>query len=363
MADGYFERGEIYQIRSADSFGSEQGAFRPGVIVSNDAGNRVCPTVIIAYMTTKDHNDRLNVETYSSGRRSFILCNQIATIDKRRLCNRMGALTQAEMREVEDAMGEIFDLGYTDTAAIAEKDREIEARDALIAEKNAEIEALKRQLNAAKYDRENLETSYKVENAMWQGLYGKALDQLIEMKLTGDIQRRIEKPKVEEPVIEEPDDEGQPVVDDRVDINNCTITALKNLGFRVGLAKTIKERGPYTSVADLKKVPGMKATQFRIMEPKLKCVPIVEEPKQELVSAQPEPDPGYEVEGVAPVKVNINTASALEICNALGLSMTVCYSITGCRKRNGLYKSVSDLLDVPKFTAKHMEQFGPMMEV
>ena len=204
MADGYFERGEIYWVKMGSGIGAEMNVTRPGLVVSCQDVNNSSDTVLIVFLTTKPHRVEWNrVITYCTGRESWVLCDQIQTVDKSRLTKYIGAMPQPDLRMVEDALEQVFDLGYTDDGALKEKDREIEARDALIAEKNAEIEALKRQLNAAKYDRENLETSYKVENDMWQGLYGKALDQLIEMKLTGDIQRRIEKPKVEEPVIEE----------------------------------------------------------------------------------------------------------------------------------------------------------------
>jgi mRNA-degrading endonuclease toxin of MazEF toxin-antitoxin module len=76
--------------------------------------------------------------------------------------------------------------------------------------------------------------------------------------------------------------------------------------------------------------------------------PVVEDPVVE--------DPGYE-------RVNINTASAQEIHDATGLSITVCYGITGVRKREGLYKSVNDLLRVPRFSESHLEKYGAMMEV
>ena len=81
--------------------------------------------------------------------------------------------------------------------------------------------------------------------------------------------------------------------------------------------------------------------------------PAVEDP---VVEDQVVEDPGFE-------RVNINTASAQEIHDATGLSITVCYGITGVRKREGLYKSVNDLLRVPRFSESHLEKYGAMMEV
>jgi DNA uptake protein ComE-like DNA-binding protein len=62
-------------------------------------------------------------------------------------------------------------------------------------------------------------------------------------------------------------------------------------------------------------------------------------------------------------KININTASAEEIHTKTGLNKTVCFSITGCRKRDGNYRSVEDLANVPRFTEAHMKKYGPMFEV
>lgn len=366
MADGIFERGEVYWVMLGSGYPGEKGVARPAVIVSSDEVNRWSSCVTIAFLTTKCHNQRWEVFTDITGKDSWIMCNELMTYDKQRFGKCFGKLNSAEMYAVDSGLECVMDLGYADDEALKEKDREIEARDAVIAEKDAEIAAVKAAAAAVAAKVEGVELSYKVESAMWQKLYEKALDQLVDMKLTGDIQRKVEKPipvapvaPVAAPVVEEPVEK----IDERVDINRCTITALKKLGFSLAVAKKIVAGRPYNAVSDLKNGFGIKATHYRIMEPKLKCTPVIK-------SALVEPDPGYEVEETAVVpeepvakKVNINTASALEIHEKLGLSKTVCYSITGCRKRDGLYKSVQDLLNVPRFLPVHMEKYGAMMEV
>ena len=378
MANGYFERGEIYQVRTDDGFGCETGIFRPGLIVSADAGNKTSPTVLAAYLTTKDHRDRLNYETYATGRRSFVLCNQIITVDKRRLGNMMGVLNQTEMREVDDRLEEVFDLGYTDEEALKEKDREIENRDAVIAEKEKEIAELKTRIAAEVAKAESVEMSYKVENAMWQKLYEKALNQLVDMKYTNDLflkdhlGREDKKPvEKEAPVVEEaPVVNDPPVEDDRLDINRCTITALKNVGFSLAVARQITIRRPFTSVADLKGIPGLKASLFRVMEPKLRCVPIEEEPK-DVVVVKDEPDPGYEVDppqipeetDEEPKKINVNTASAKEIAEFLGISENQAMCITGKRKREGLFTSLEQIIHPKRFSAGTLEKYRDKLEI
>jgi mRNA interferase MazF len=357
MADGYFERGEVHWVKLNDAVGFEEGVGRPGVIVSANEENNVSSVVNILYTTTSRNrrNDPHSVFTRATlPRESWVLCNQIHTVDKSRLNGLKGKLTAEEMRAVDDELEKIFDLGYVDDTALKEKDREIEARDAVIVEKDAEIAALKAQIAANTAAQQSRDDGFTVEIAIWQRLYEKALAQVVDMKYTNDLflKNHMGRETVAEatPATPEPPKVvvAEPVNDasennDKVDVNHCTITALKKLGFSLPMAKLIVNRRPYKTVEDLKSVPGMKSTQYRIMEPKLCCTPMAAEPVR---------------------KVNINTATAADIHVHTGLSMAVCYSITGVRKREDrVYKSVDELLTVPRFTKHHLEKYGPMMEV
>ena len=128
MADGYFERGEVYQVRMDSGFGSEQGYFRPGLIVSNNQGNATSPTVNVAFLTTKVKPIGVNIEVGATGRQSWVLCNQIATVDKARLGSYMGILNSYEQAAVDEALETVFDLGYIDDKSIKEKEAEIADR-------------------------------------------------------------------------------------------------------------------------------------------------------------------------------------------------------------------------------------------
>lgn len=357
MANGYFERGEVYGIRMDSGFGSEQGYFRPGVIISNNHGNSTSPTVNVAFTTTKPKDIGITIEINATRQRSWVLCNQIATVDKSRIAQFMGVLSSKEMVEVDKALGEVFDLGYTDDTALKAKDKEIEARDFVIGEKDAEIAKLQEQLASEKAKHEDELSSYKIENAMWQRLYEKALNTVVDMKFAADMSRprvKVEQPESEvkqpEPP-KEPETPKPPVVEEseepKVDINHCTATRLKKLGFSLPMAKAIIGCRPFKDVDDLKRVPGLKTTMFRVVEPKLCCTPIVksvsavndpgheEEPKPTL-------DDGAELEAaVTAVKVNVNTATGGELIKKLGMYESMAYSITGYRNKNGKFATVA----------------------
>lgn len=387
MANGYFERGEVYWVKMGTGVGVEMNVTRPALIVSVNHLNNTTDTLLMVFLTTKEHKvswDR--VSTFATGRESWVLCDQIQTVDKSRLTKHLGTLNAAEMRQVDDCLEEVFDLGYADTAALAEKDREIEARDAVIAEKDDEIVRLKAQLEANMITQQSRDDGYRIEIAMWQRLYEKALNQVVDMKYTNDLFLKNHLGRAEQVIVDAPkspemppkspesppkNDDNTPVEENRLDINNCTITALKKLGFSMALAKTIVSRRPYKMVSDLKTVPGMKSTLYQIMEPKLCCTPVVK--KKKTVIALVEPDTGYEseetpvvVEAVATpeaVKVNVNTAKAEEISKVTGMNLVSCYAITGKRKREGLYTSLEQLVIPGRVSDKMLAKCRDKLEL
>ena len=101
-------RGEIYYADLSPSYGSEQGGLRPVLIVQNDVGNRHAPTTIIAPLTSRLTKKPLptHVEfttTYLKDT-SVALLEQIRTIDKSRLKQRMGWVSAEVMTEVDRAL-------------------------------------------------------------------------------------------------------------------------------------------------------------------------------------------------------------------------------------------------------------------
>ncbi|MBQ7491133.1 MAG: type II toxin-antitoxin system PemK/MazF family toxin [Clostridia bacterium] len=103
-------RGEIYYADLSPVVGSEQGGVRPVLIVQNDVGNRYSPTVIAAAITSQQNKTRLpthiELEARACGlsKDSIVLLEQMRTLDKRRLRDRMGCLDEKAMQRVDGAI-------------------------------------------------------------------------------------------------------------------------------------------------------------------------------------------------------------------------------------------------------------------
>ncbi len=110
------KRGEIYYADLSPVVGSEQGGVRPVLIVQNDVGNRYSPTVIAAAITSQRDKTELpthiRVTADGSGlaKDSIILLEQVRTIDKRRLKEKMGSLDGSSMDMVDRALSVSFGL-------------------------------------------------------------------------------------------------------------------------------------------------------------------------------------------------------------------------------------------------------------
>ena len=118
---GTVRRGDIYYADLSPVVGSEQGGMRPVLIVQNDIGNRYSPTVIAAAITSQTGKARLPTHITLQGtgcgltKDSVILLEQIRTIDKKRLRERMGKLDEDMMSRVDSAIAVSFGLGGAGT--------------------------------------------------------------------------------------------------------------------------------------------------------------------------------------------------------------------------------------------------------
>ena len=110
------KRGELYYADLSPVVGSEQGGIRPILIVQNDTGNKYSPTVIAAAVTSKLSKAKLptHIEICANEfglvKDSVILLEQIRTLDKRRLKERMGRLDEESMGRIDHALEVSFGL-------------------------------------------------------------------------------------------------------------------------------------------------------------------------------------------------------------------------------------------------------------
>lgn len=110
------KRGELYYADLSPVVGSEQGGIRPVLVVQNDVGNKYSPTVIAAAVTSKINKAKLpthielSSNLYGLAKDSVILLEQIRTLDKRRLKERIGELSDATMNRVDKAI--LISLGF-----------------------------------------------------------------------------------------------------------------------------------------------------------------------------------------------------------------------------------------------------------
>ena len=110
------KRGEIYYADLSPVVGSEQGGVRPVLIVQNDVGNRYSPTVIAAAITSQQSKTNLPTHIPIGGRDcglqkdSVVLLEQIRTIDKQRLKEKMGTIDENSMNRVDNAISISFGL-------------------------------------------------------------------------------------------------------------------------------------------------------------------------------------------------------------------------------------------------------------
>ena len=104
------KRGDVYFADLSPVVGSEQGGVRPVLVIQNDIGNRFSPTVIVAAITAQIQKAKLpthveiNASKYGFERDSVILLEQLRTIDKSRLTDKITQLDDVLMEEVDEAL-------------------------------------------------------------------------------------------------------------------------------------------------------------------------------------------------------------------------------------------------------------------
>ena len=112
------KRGDVFFADLSPVVGSEQGGFRPVLVIQNDIGNRFSPTVVVAAITAQIQKAKLPThveipaERYGLERDSVVLLEQIRTIDKQRLTDKIAHLDELMMKRVNDGLQ--ISLGLVD---------------------------------------------------------------------------------------------------------------------------------------------------------------------------------------------------------------------------------------------------------
>lgn len=103
------KRGEIYYAELNPVIGSEQGGNRPVLIISNDIGNKHSPTVIVAAITSKQTKHKIPTHCYLTNVEgmpadSIVLLEQLRTLDKKRLGERLTQLNESNMEAIDNSL-------------------------------------------------------------------------------------------------------------------------------------------------------------------------------------------------------------------------------------------------------------------
>ncbi|WP_066071490.1 type II toxin-antitoxin system PemK/MazF family toxin [Alkalithermobacter thermoalcaliphilus] len=104
------KRGDIFYADLSPVVGSEQGGVRPVLVIQNDIGNKYSPTVIVAAITSQINKAKLPIHIeikaneYGLNKDSVVLLEQIRTIDKKRLREKIGHFDEEKMEKVDQAI-------------------------------------------------------------------------------------------------------------------------------------------------------------------------------------------------------------------------------------------------------------------
>lgn len=290
------KRGEVYWLRYDNSWGHEQSVGRPVVILGGDEkrwGTDDPGTVIVAYTSTSAKSVSCNVPVFVGNRYTQVMCNQLGTVDGRRLTNLTGVLTDKEYEAVKAGLISMLDLD------ISQKE-----------ESESELE-----LSKLKDENLNLKLELEIQKKMYDRVLGLLVDERINVDIKGyksepevvDIPEPIEvdtellehqmstpnvlmveedsslefKAKKRNPqyetvaasrLKERMDAAKRKMVGKKANINTATAEELMGAaGMGIGMARIIVKRrrdfGPYKDVSDLLNIHQLSDKMFVKYEP------------------------------------------------------------------------------------------------
>lgn len=109
------QRGDIFYADLSPVVGSEQGGIRPVLIIQNDVGNKYSPTTIVAAITSQMNKTKLPThirieQGVGLPKNSIVLMEQIRTIDKKRLQEKIGSISERNMEDIVSALKISLDI-------------------------------------------------------------------------------------------------------------------------------------------------------------------------------------------------------------------------------------------------------------
>lgn len=369
MANGYFERGEVYWV-------GRTGEATLGVVISSKQDN--FSHEFIAVATLCGEEPYRGVQTNATGRTSWVACANIRTVSKRTVKTFVGVLTPAELEQVDTHLEELFDLGYEDDG----KQQEID-------DLKKEVARLKREVE---YGKEGI-LSRAAEVSKYQKLYEKAVDQIADMTLAADVAQRIAEKTATVEVEEEPEPKPEPELEEMVEpeskvepveseevpepeaaveftpeVVNVNTASAQEISSKTGLPLTDaysitgyrKKNGYFVELEELLEVSRISKPKFEKFKEWFTLgdeEPVEEnEPEPEL-----EPEPEIEIELVEE-KVNVNTANIYELMRA-GFGKSESGRIVRWVKKYGPFTSLDDLTKVDGVTGKVLRKIRDGLEV
>lgn len=341
---------DVYYFEYRDEFGGGKIG-RPGVIVSPDRRNQSAGyEVSVVFLTTSPQSGTWYPVINSTGRKSYAVCGDITRVRRDMIGTYCATLTSSEIEGIKRGLADYLDLNGGED--------ELERTRTLNEDLQKKIAELESKLASVSAEVEKKELDAKV----YELAYGKVLDRLVEKQIDLDYLKKLAQTPapapvvVEKPVEEAPKPENpEPVTEETpalVDINRCTERELMDLGFTLSVARNITAARPFMKKDDLLLAQGVTKVAYGLVKRKITVGDISEYQKpKKPVKLDP-------LETVEPVedKVNVNTASAAELSEKLGIDIIACYSITGPRKRDGLYKSTEEVKNCKKLGPKQWEK-------
>lgn len=309
------KRGDVYYLRQDWSYGHEIAVGRPCVIVSSDFGNESeTPITQVLMMTTTPRANSVTVEVHSTKKLSWVLCNQINSVDRTRLGDFMCHLTDEEMDQIDNTLAYTLGLELRDDSDNIHYEEEIRNLE-------NEIRELEYQLEAK--ETTDLNLSLKVERDLYKKLYETALDKLVGKMMV--------------PVVE-----PAPVPEEKVDLNNCDLKDLLRMGMSSSVARMVIAARPFKKIEELQQVPGVTRVAYELFRTRITVGEI----------------PVVAVEG----KVNVNTDSWQDIVLKWSISPGTAKEIVAYRNKNGRYNCPEDLLNLSRFGNGSLRKYRDVME-